>query len=74
MNTSNKREMRYKIKELVLKTSKNVLKSVIFNNIEYNINSEIAEKFNDYVVNSIKEIRCSIEDVQNMNQIPKFLE
>ena len=38
-NTRNKKEMWYKIK--VLRTPKNVFKSVIFNNREYNINSEI---------------------------------
>ena len=42
---------------------------MIFNNIEYNINSEIAEKFNNCFVDSIKDIRFSIEDVQYMNQI-----
>ena len=47
-----------------------MLKSVIFNNIEYNINLELVENFNDYLVNSIKEIRNSIEDEQNKNQIP----
>ena len=62
--------MWYKIKELVLKTPKNVMKSVIFNNIEYNINSEIAEYFNNYFVDSIRDIRCSIDDVQYNNQIP----
>ena len=36
----------------------------------YNINSEIAENFNDYFVNSIKEIRCSIVDGQYKNQMP----
>ena len=45
-------------------------KSVIFNNIEYNINSEIFEIFNDYFVNSIKEIKSFIEDVQYKSQIP----
>ena len=39
-NTSNQREMWNKIKELVLKTPKNLIKSVVFNNIEYNINSK----------------------------------
>ena len=33
-NTRNQKEMWYKIKELVLRTPKNVIKSVIFNNIE----------------------------------------
>ena len=68
-----KNEMWYKIKELVLKTPQKcdqVIKSVIFNNIEYNINSEIAENFNNYFVDSIKDIRCSIDDVQYKNQIP----
>ena len=55
--------MWYKIKELVLRTPKNVIKSVIFNNIEYNINSEIAENINNYFVDGIRDIRCSINDV-----------
>ena len=62
--------MWYKIKELVPRTPKNVIKSVIFNNIEYNINSEIAESFNNYFVDSIRDIRGSIDDVQYKNQIP----
>ena len=58
----------YKIKKkLGLKTPKNVIKSVVFNNIEYNINSEIAENYKDYFANSIKEIRRSIEDAQYRN-------
>ena len=69
-NTRNQKEMCYKIKELVLRTPKNMIKSVIFNNIEYNINSEIAENFNNYIVDSIRDIRCSIDDVQYKDQIP----
>ena len=61
-NTSNQKEMWYKIK--CDKTCD------IFNNIEYNINSEMAENLNNYFVDSIKEIRYSIEDVQYKNQIP----
>ena len=45
-------------------------KAVIFNNIEYNINSEIVQNYNNYFVDSIKDIRCSIDDVQYKNQIP----
>ena len=48
----------------------NQIKSVMFNNIEYNINSEIAENLNNYFVDSIKDIRCSIDEVQYKNQIP----
>ena len=61
--------MWYKIKELVLKTSKNIIKSVIFSNTEYNISSEMAENFNNYFVDSIREIRSSIEYLQYKNQI-----
>ena len=64
MNTTNQKEMLYKIKKLVRRTPKNVIKSVVFNNIEYNINSEITENFNNYFIDSIKDIRCSIDDMQ----------
>ena len=66
-NTSNQKEMWYKIKEVVRKTPKNAIKSVIFNNIEYNINSETAENFSNYFVDSIKDIGCAM---QYKNQIP----
>ena len=61
--------MWHKIKVLVLKTPKTVIKSVIFNNTEYNINFEMAENFNNCFVYSIKEIRRSIENVEYKNQI-----
>ena len=38
--------------------------------VEYNINSEIAENVYNYFVDSIRDIRCSIDDVQYKNQIP----
>ena len=59
--------MWYKIKKLVLNTRKIVIKSAIFINIEYNINSEMAEDFNNYFVDSIKEIRSSTENVEYKN-------
>ena len=58
--------MWYKIKGLVQRTPKNMIKSVIFNNIEYNINSEIAENFNNYFVDSIRDIKCSIDTTCNI--------
>ena len=61
--------MWYRINELFLKTPNTVIKSVIFNNVEYNINSEMAENFNNYFADSIKEIRSSIENVEYKNQI-----
>ena len=61
------------IKNLVLKKSKNVvqsvIESVIFNQIEYNDNMSIANKFNNYFVYSIKDIRDSIDNVQYINNI-----
>ena len=48
------------IKNQVLKSNRNV----IFNNVEYKTNAEIANNFNEYFVNSIEEIRDKIEDVR----------
>ena len=59
-NTSNQNGMWYKIKELVLKTPNN--------NIEYNINSKMAENFTNFFADGMKE-RSSREDVQYKNQI-----
>ena len=46
-----------------------MIQSVIFNQIEYNDNMKIANKFNNYFVDSIKDIRDSIDNVQYINNI-----
>ena len=40
------------IKDLMLKSNRNV----IINNVEYKINAEIANNFNEYFVSSIRKI------------------
>ena len=41
---------------------------MIKNNVEYKTNAEIANKFNEIFVNSIREIRGKIEYVRYINQ------
>ena len=41
---------------------------MIFNNVEYKTNAEIAKNFNEYFVNSIWEINDKIEYVRYINQ------
>lgn len=43
---------------------------MILNNIEYKENSLIANKFNNYFLDMIKEILDNIEVVQYANKIP----
>ena len=50
-NTSNQKKSWHKITELIIKIPRNVIKSVIFNKIEYNINSEMDENVGTYYVN-----------------------
>ena len=45
-----------------------MIKTVIFNNVDYKTNAEIAKNFNRYFVNSIREIRDKIEYVRYINQ------
>ena len=59
-NSSDQIQMWNNIKNQVLKSNRNV----IFNNVEYKTNAEIANNFNEYFVNSIEEIRDKIEDVR----------
>ena len=56
------------IKDVVLKGNRYVIKTLIFNNVEYKRNVEIANNFNKYFVNSIREIRNKIEYVRYINQ------
>ena len=59
-----------RIKKLVLgKPSKECDKNVIFVGIEYTENVEIAEMFNEYFINSIREIRVSMENVHYSNHV-----
>ena len=58
-----------KIKELVLWNPRSVIKTVIFNNIEYNGNKQRGDNFNKYFVNNIKEINNFIEFVKYENKI-----
>ena len=44
------------LEDLVLKSNRNVIQTVIVNNIEYKTNIKIAIRFNEYFVNSIKAI------------------
>lgn len=67
--TNNQKEMWKNIKNLVLKKSYCDIQSVIFSDIEYKNSHEIAENFNNYFVNSIKEIRDNIETVQYINNV-----
>lgn len=69
-NAKDQKQMWKQIKELVLKRNKNVIKTVIFNEIEYKDNFQIATQFNKYFVDSIKSIRDTIENVQYINNIP----
>lgn len=48
------------IADLVLRNEKPAIRSVIFNNVEYKENSRIANEFNHYFIDSIKEIRDNI--------------
>lgn len=68
-NTKDQRQMWNNIKNLVLKKPKSVIQNVIFNNIEYKNNHDIANQFNEYFVKSIEEIRNNIENVQYINHI-----
>ena len=52
------------IKDLVQKSKRNV----IFNTVEYKANTEVANNFNEYFVNSIREISYKIEYVRYINQ------
>ena len=57
-NSNDQKQMWNNIKDLVLKSNRNVIKTVmIFNNVEYKTNAEITNNFNEYYVNSIREIR-----------------
>lgn len=69
-NAKDQKEMWKQIKDLVLKKCQNVIQTVIFDNIEYKDNKEIANKFNQYFVDSIQEIRNSIENVIYISQQP----
>lgn len=69
-NAKDQKDMWREIKDLVLKKNKNVIQSVIFNNIEYKDNYNIASQFNNYFIQSIKEINDTIENVPYMNNIP----
>ena len=55
-------------KDLVLKSNRNLIKTVIFNNVEYKTNAEIANNFNEYFVINIKEIRDKIDYVRYINR------
>lgn len=68
-NAKDQKQMWNEIKSLVIKKPKNVIKSVIFNQVEYKDNLQIANKFNNYFVDSIKEIRDSIQKVQYVNNL-----
>lgn len=68
--STNQKEMWREIKDLVLKKPRDEINNVIFNNIEYKDNFEIANNFNMYFVNSIKAIRDSIPNVQYINRVP----
>ncbi|XP_075167997.1 uncharacterized protein LOC142240182 [Haematobia irritans] len=65
----NQKQMWRKIKDLVLRNEKSAIDNVIFNQIEYKDNRVIANKFNEYFVNSIRMIRDEIDDVQYQNRI-----
>lgn len=69
-NAKDQKQMWKEIKHLVLKKKQSVITNVIFNNVEYKDNNQIASHFNNYFVNSIKSIRDSIEEVQFINNIP----
>lgn len=69
-NAKDQKQMWREIKNLVLKKNKTGIKDVIFNDIEYKDNYQMATQFNDYFVNSIKSINNTIENVQYINNIP----
>lgn len=56
----NQKSMWKSIKTLVLKKSHNAIKEVIFNNVKYNDNLIIADKFNEYFVKSVEDINNNI--------------
>lgn len=58
------------ITSLILNKKKPVITSVIFYYKEIEDNEDIWELFNDYIVDSIKQIRQSIDDVQYINNVP----
>ncbi|XP_037822581.1 serine protease/ABC transporter B family protein tagA-like [Lucilia sericata] len=68
-NAKDQKQMSNQLKNLVLRKNQTVIKSVIFNQIEYKENKQIADEFNKYFINSIREIRDSIEIVQYSNSI-----
>lgn len=68
-NADDQKQMWREIKDLVFKKKHNEIKNVIFNQVEYKDNIEIANQFNNYFVDSIISIRDSIENVQYENQI-----
>lgn len=57
------------IKKLVLREQKNSIKSIVFNGKEYKDELTIAKKFNEYFIESVKEIRESIEDLEYVNYV-----
>lgn len=69
-NSTDQKKMWRNIKSLVLKETKDVINSVIFNRIEIKDSIGIANHFNSYFVNSISAIRETIEEVQYRNIIP----
>ena len=56
-----------RLKNLVLGKPRCVIKNVIFEGIEYRVSMEIAERFNEYFINSIRDIYMSIENVHFEN-------
>ena len=66
------RQMWKQIKTLVFNKKKNLTKSVLFVNVEYNYDRDIVNKFNTYFntfntyfIDSISSIRLSIDEVQH---------
>lgn len=69
-NAKDQKQMWKEIKNFVLKKEETIIKTVIFNDRECKDNYQIANKFNNYFVDSIKLIRDTIENVQYTNNIP----
>lgn len=69
-NAKDQKEMWRKIKSLILKKAHNPIETVIFDQIEYKENYQIASMFNKYFISSIKSIRDEIQSVQYAGNIP----
>lgn len=69
---TDQKSMWQSIKNFVLNKPKAEIKEVIFNNIKFTDNIEIANKFNNYFVNSVAQINQGIPVQLYQNRIPSI--